>query len=120
MELHLILNHLFPVNAPGDWHLQNDGDGPYISAWNRVEPQPTEAQMLNAVPAMLAADVKRSAANKIQAMESQYLLPRAVREFMLGALKAEAAKVGLDPMALPAYVKVKALDDQIAALRAQL
>lgn len=58
--------------------------------------------------------------SKITAMELQNILPRVVREYVLGAFKAEAQKAGLDPMLLPAYVKLKALDDQIAALRAQL
>lgn len=65
-------------------------------------------------------DSKQEAVAKINSLESQYLMPRAVREFMLGAIKAEAAKTGLDPMLLPAYVKLKALDDQIAALRVLL
>lgn len=67
-----------------------------------------------------APNTKALAAEQIQQLEVKHLIPRAVREFILGAIKAEAAKSGLDPMLLPAYVKLKALDDQIAALRAQL
>lgn len=65
-------------------------------------------------------DPKQEALSKISGLESQTLLPRVTREFILGAVKAEAQKAGLDPMALPAYVKLKALDDQIIALRALL
>ncbi len=66
------------------------------------------------------ADPKKKAVDDIQALEVKFLLPRAVREFMLGALSTEATKAGLDPMLLPAYVKLKALDDQIYELRKQL
>lgn len=67
-----------------------------------------------------APNTKALAAEQIQQLEAKHLFPRAVREFMLGAIKSEAAKTGLDPMLLPAYAKLKALDDQIAALRGQL
>lgn len=64
--------------------------------------------------------VKIVALHQIQLLESQTMLPRVTREFIIGAVKTEAEKTGLDPMALPAYVKLKTLDDQIKALRAQL
>lgn len=114
------LIYLFPQSLPGDWVLQDDGKGPYIKIWNRPEPIPTTEQLETAAEPARLAVIKRDKLAKIAAMESQYLLPRAVREFMLGALKAEAAKAGLDPMLLPAYTKLKAMDDQIVALRAQL
>lgn len=60
------------------------------------------------------------AREKLDALERQHLLPRVVREYLLGDFAAKAAATGKNPSALPAYVKLKALDDQIAALRAQL
>lgn len=54
---------------------------------------------------------------QIATLERGTLMPRVVREFMLTSFAATAAGQGIDPMTSPAYVKVKALDDQIAALR---
>jgi hypothetical protein len=53
---------------------------------------------------------------QIDAEERNTMLPRVVREFMLGAMSALTPK-GTDPMQLPAYAKLKALDDKIAGLR---
>lgn len=44
-------------------------------------------------------------------------LARASREFMLTSFAATAAAQGIDPTTSPSYVKIKALDDQIASLR---
>jgi len=68
----------------------------------------------------LIPDQKKLAADQINALESKHLLPRVVREYMLVDFRDKAAKAGLDPMTLPAYVKLKALDDQISMLRGQL
>lgn len=65
-------------------------------------------------------DPKLAAQGKISALESQNMLPRVVREYLLADFADKAVKAGRDPMLLPAYAKLKALDDQIAALRAQL
>lgn len=65
-------------------------------------------------------DPKQVAQGKISALESQNMLPRVVREYLLADFADKAVKAGLDPMLLPAYTKLKALDDQIKVLRAQL
>lgn len=57
---------------------------------------------------------------QINNLERQDLIPRGVREFMLKSLEKEAAEAGVSPTILPAYVKLKARDDQIKLLRAQL
>jgi hypothetical protein len=57
---------------------------------------------------------------EIAALESQTLLPRVTREFMLLSFAQAAAQAGVDPGANAAYAKVKELDDKIAALRSQL
>lgn len=67
-----------------------------------------------------APDPKQIAHGKINYLESQSMLPRVVREYLLADFADKAVKAGLDPMLLPAYVKLKALDDQIKTLRAQL
>lgn len=63
-------------------------------------------------------------AAQIAALESQHLLPRATREFMLLTMEHMAAQQGITPQALyvanPGYRKVKDLDNQINALREQL
>ncbi|MDP2018983.1 hypothetical protein [Hydrogenophaga sp.] len=65
-----------------------------------------------------------SPAEQIDALERQYMLPRPVRDVMLGLMEKEAAAVGLTPaqlrLANPGYRRVKELDEQIAALRALL
>jgi len=57
------------------------------------------------------------ALQQIASLESATLLPRVTREFMLTFFATQAAASGTDPMTSPAFAKLKALDDQIAALR---
>jgi hypothetical protein len=61
-----------------------------------------------------------SVADQIDTLERAQLLPRVTREFMLLQFQAIAAQQGIDPMTNIAYAKLKAFDDQITALRAQL
>jgi XkdW protein len=51
------LRHAFPDFKQGDWSLRDDGDGPYIAAWRRVEPQPTPEEIEGYI-----ADYKEAAA----------------------------------------------------------
>lgn len=57
---------------------------------------------------------------QIDMLESQQLLPRISREFMLLDFAQKAAAAGVDPTLNVAFVKLKAFDDQITALRDQL
>lgn len=63
-------------------------------------------------------------AAQIDALERLHMLPRPVRDVMLGLMEKEAAAVGLTPaqlrLANPGYRRVKELDEQIAALRSLL
>lgn len=68
------------------------------------------------VAAARATDPKAVALAQIRALELDQLLPRATREFMLLSLEAQATPEQL--ALLPSYVKLKAFDNQIAALRA--
>lgn len=61
-------------------------------------------------------DRRALAAAQIRALEFEQLLPRAVREFLLGYMQERATPEQL--ALLPAYVKLKAFDDMIAGLRA--
>lgn len=71
-------------------------------------------------PEPVAPDPKAAILAQITQLETQTLLPRVTREFMLTAFAAQAAAAGADPMTNFGYRKVKELDDQIAALRAQI
>jgi hypothetical protein len=56
------------------------------------------------------------AAAQIRALEFEQLLPRAVREFILGYMEERATAEQL--ALLPAYVKLKTFDNTISGLRA--
>jgi hypothetical protein len=57
---------------------------------------------------------------QISQLESQMLLPRVTREFMLIAFETQASAAGIDPMTNYAYRKVKGIDDEITSLRSKL
>jgi hypothetical protein len=81
--MHNALLMLFPDFKPGDWVLQNDGDGrgPYIKSWNRPEPQPTPEQIAAVAP---AANTKAAALTKINAEEAENKIgQRFLRELVL-------------------------------------
>lgn len=61
-------------------------------------------------------DPRAVAQARIRALELDQLLPRAVREFILGYMQERATPEQL--ALLPAYVKLKEFDDLIAGLRA--
>ncbi len=55
-ELPVVLRHMFPdVEFGEDVLLQDDGKGPYIRRWSRVEKEPTLAEIEAAAPAANAA-----------------------------------------------------------------
>lgn len=69
-----------------------------------------------------AASKLPSPTQQIDAIEDATMIPRVTREFMLTVLASQASAQNppLDPMKLPAYAKLKAIDDQIAALRSKI
>ena len=83
-----------------------------------------EAELASIIASRLAPDDPPSPAAQIDALERLHMLPRPVRDVMLGLMEKEAAAVGLTPAQLrvanPGYRRVKELDEQIAALRALL
>ena len=101
--------------------LRDDGAGPYIETWDegRLGPRPTPEELDAADGAKLEhnAGINR----QIVALEAQrpgYV--RGVREFMLGVSQIVAQIPGApNLMQTPGMQNVKALDDQIKALRAQ-
>lgn len=70
--------------------------------------------------AEIADKNNQSINNQIGSMEKATLLPRVTREFMLAAFAAQAAAAGIDPMTNVGYARMKALDEEIAALRRKL
>lgn len=75
-----------------------------------------------AVSAPLTASEQAQA--QIDALERQYLMPRVVRESLIAQAEERGAALGYTPAQLAiknkGYAGLKALDAQIAALRAQL
>lgn len=63
MDLHSKLLHLFPNYTEGDWELQDNGAGAYISIWNRPEPRPNAAT-LNAVTPQQQANARKAQRKK--------------------------------------------------------
>ncbi len=68
----------------------------------------------------VVVDPKAAIQAQINALESQQLLPRITREFMLSTAEAQAAAAGVDPMVNYGYRKLKEFDTLIANLRDQL
>lgn len=64
-------------------------------------------------------EINQAIDSQINSLEGNNPLGRATREFMLISFATTAAANGVDPNTSPAYVKIKSLDDQIAALRKQ-
>lgn len=64
-------------------------------------------------------EINQALDSQINSLEGNNPLGRATREFMLISFATTAAANGVDPNTSPAYVKIKSLDDQIAALRKQ-
>lgn len=63
MNLALTLTQMFPgIDLTRDCILQDDGHGPYIAAWRRPEPRPTDAEI--AAAALPAAQAAKRAAIK--------------------------------------------------------
>lgn len=77
-------------------------------------------------PVIVAAPLTASqmAQAQIDALERQYLMPRVVRESLIAQAEERGAALGYTPAQLAVknkgYAGLKALDTQIAALRAQL
>lgn len=61
MQLAIAIKQLFPIASLDDFTVQDDGDGPYIKAWNLPDPQPTPQQLEAAWQAWLAGEPAREA-----------------------------------------------------------
>ena len=93
----------FWVNARGEFYHGSRIEG---------DREATQAELVEHA----AVNRRALAAAEIRALEVEQLLPRPVREFMLEEMEERATPAQLAQ--LPAYIKIKALDDQIIGLRA--
>lgn len=100
----------------GSIHDDMDGTALHLLPDGSVQITDEEAEeMLPKPPVVDPKDVIRA---QIKELESEQLMPRATREFMLMFMEANASA---DILAVnPGYQAVKAFDNQIKALRAQL
>ena len=94
------------------WAFELDGSQDHLIRQDMVAIAPDALSTLREA----RRDRKAEARNQITALEYAQIMPRATREFMLGYMEERAPAEQLAQ--LPAYVKLKAFDNQIAALRA--
>jgi hypothetical protein len=120
-NLGLILKHLYPNADPlRDYRVQDDGAGPYIAEWDEAKlgPRPTQEELDAVDVAKIEHNARIDAQIKaLEASRPGYV--RGVREFMLGMALIAKQQGGPDLMLTAGMQNVKALDDQIKALRAQ-
>lgn len=98
-------------------HFLDDDSFAHLLPEGSVAITDEEAEALRPVTVVDPKDAIRA---EIEQLERENLLPRVTREFMLLSFATTAAGMGVDPATNVAYVKVKELDERIAALRAQL
>ena len=110
------MNYKAPDNS---LHFLDDDSFAYLLPAGSVQISDEEAEALR-VASLPPVDPKAAIQAEIDTLERTQLLPRITREFMLLQFSAVAAAQGVDPMTNIAYAKLKAFDDQVSALRAQL
>lgn len=90
----------------------------WVECSSKVRERWSFADGLFAPPPPADPPPEPSPADIIEAEERATMLPRVVREFMLGYMEANATSAQLAKN--PGYTKVKALDDRIKELRARI
>ena len=102
-------------------YFKDSADG-FYSAADDVQPleswaEISESEWLELNP-IVQPDPKDAIRAQIKQLESEQLMPRATREFMLLSMEAQFTPTQLAKN--PGYQAVKAFDNQIVALRALL
>lgn len=88
MQLYKTLLHL--GFRDDDFDLQDDGAGPYIKTWRRVENQPTQQELIAAEPAALAAAARAA----IKPVTRRQMLTALHRAGLLATIKSAVAASG--------------------------
>lgn len=104
-------------------YVKRNSDGDVVGMFALPQPGVAEEELAEDhadVKAFKARFAPNAVKDQIDNLERFHLAPRFLREYILQDFEAKAAAAGKDPAALPAYAKLKALDRQIAVLRAQL
>jgi GAF domain-containing protein len=90
MALNHAIKHLFPdAIAEIDFQLQDDGEGPYIAAWNLPDPQPDEATLAQAAADYLAAAIAAEQARQQLRDQIKTLAQSAVGETLDNLTQAQ-------------------------------
>lgn len=85
------LQYLFPgIDLASDVVIEDDGSGPRIAAWNRSEPQPTDAEIEAATPAAIAAAARAA----IKPVTRRQMLTALHRAGLLATIKGAVAASG--------------------------
>jgi hypothetical protein len=121
VELDKAILQLFPdvnFNFGGDVSLSDDGDGPYISAWNRPEPQPTPAELDAAWVAWEAGQPARDAAAQILIDAAAFEgLPEWAGYTTQEAIDAIHAAIGSGKSAATMKADIDALPNTVAGMK---
>jgi hypothetical protein len=96
--------------------VRNDGQG--WRSVNGLDDVGPDEQYSTEQPAPIVQDPKDAIRAQMEELERQQLMPRATREFMLMFMEANATPEIL--AVNPGYQAVKAFDNEIKVLRAQL
>lgn len=100
MNLHLAIQTLFPgAVLDRDYTLQDDGEGPYISSWNLGAPQPTTAEMSDALATVEPLAQLDSQMADFERVPGNYMTERGMRELVLQLALSQSAITAtmLDP-----------------------
>lgn len=109
------LKYLFPgADFENEIIIQDEGIGPYIAAWNRPEPQPTQVEIDYAYPAALAA-AQRASIPSVSIRQMHTALHRVGLLAPIKAYIAASGDIELEiAFASPTFERSNALIDTMA------
>jgi len=92
MNLNLAIRTLFPdAVLDRDYTLQDDGEGPYISSWTLNAPQPTDAEMSDALATAMPRTQIDGQMAAFEREPGNYMTERGLRELVLNLALSQAA-----------------------------
>ena len=101
----------------GGLHFLDDAKFVHVLPAGAVPITDEEHAALSAPPPV---DPKVAAQNEINSIERTEMIPRRVREFMMGVFQDKVTTATITAQQLAVLQKLKATDDQIKVLRAKL